>query len=110
MGFEFFFSKFKSVFLEIGKQRAKTLKENSNFISSLSKIIKQKVKLPDVFYVVEKIKWIVNELISNFYSKEGKRNNSGRRQLVFRDQLISISDPVSERYHCHCCCACADGI
>lgn len=106
MGFEFFFSKFKSVFLEIGKQRAK----NSNFISNYQKIMKQKVKLPDVFYVVEKIKWIVNELISNFYSKEGKRNNSGRQQLVFRDQLISISDPVSERYHCHCCCACADGI
>ena len=38
----FFFSKFKSVFLEIGKQRAKTLKENSNFISSLSKNYKTK--------------------------------------------------------------------
>ena len=49
--------------------------------------------MPDVFYVVEKIKWIVNELISNFYSKEGKRNNSGRQQLVFRDQLISIFRP-----------------
>lgn len=42
VGFEFFFSKFKSVFLEIGKQRAKTLKENSNFISSLSKNYKTK--------------------------------------------------------------------
>ena len=104
MGFGFFFS--NPFFWKLENKEQKTRISYPVY----QKIMKQKVKLPDVFYVVEKIKWIVNELISNFYSKEGKRNNSGRQQLVFRDQLISISDPVSQRYHCHCCCACADGI